>query len=324
MKKQDPNRIAALVLAAFAGLSAGLLLPGPDRWTGLTEANEAAVVEAFSISPIGGETSMEMSAPPAVSETPAALLPVQTPAPLPSPEETPLPTPAPDAAAFSITLLSTQPPKESGSILIYHTQTYEAYEQSELRYQETEKWRTADPACNMIRVGEELAALLRGLGYRVVHDTTAFEPPELSSAYSRSLTMLEERIAAGESYDLYIDLHRDAYVEGQAGSNTVQAGGTAVAKLMLLIGKGEGYTGTGYDQKPDWEANLQVAQAITDALNEQLEGLGKNVRLKSGRFNQHVDTGCVLVEVGNNRNSLTEALAAMPYLADAIHRTLSP
>lgn len=324
MRRQEHNHIAALVLAGFTGLAAGLLLPGAERWTGLPEqavyhGSEAVSVFAeqeFSIMPV------EESAP---QETAVTAVPPGSDAPVVTPSATAAPVTAePQPAAFTISLLHTQPPINTGSILIYHTHTYEAYSQTDPEYDETEKWRTADPDYNMIRVGEELAALLTGLGYRVVHDTTAFEPPDLGSAYTRSLAMLEERIGAGEEYDLYIDLHRDAYVEGQAGANTVRASGTDVARLMLLIGKGEGYTGTSYDRKPDWESNLLVAQAITDALNGQVDGLCKNVRIKSGRFNQHVDNGCVLVEVGNNRNSLKEALAAMPYLADAIHHALAP
>ena len=45
--------------------------------------------------------------------------------------------------------------------------------------------------------------------------------------------------------------------------------------------------------------------------------------LKAGRFNQHVQVGCLLVEVGNNRNTLGEALASMPYLADALDEAWS-
>ena len=75
--------------------------------------------------------------------------------------------------------------------------------------------------------------LLRSLGVEVVHDVTAFEPPSLSSAYTRSLEMLEKRQAAGERYDLYIDLHRDAYAESQTGPNTVNAGGVATSGLEM-------------------------------------------------------------------------------------------
>ena len=236
--------------------------------------------------------------------------------------QTPVPEATPEAQ-FTIRLLRSETENPRKRVLIYHTHTYEAYEQTpDDPYQETEKWRTADNAHNVVRVGEELAALLRGLGIEVVHDVTAFEPPNLSSAYTRSLEMLQGRQAAGERYDLYIDLHRDAYAESQTGPNTVSVGGVEAAKLMVLIGKGEGQTSEGFDQRPDWEANLAIAQTMTDCLNAQADGLCRDVCLKSGRFNQHVAVGCVLVEAGNNRNTLEEVLAAMPYLADAVLEAL--
>ena len=236
--------------------------------------------------------------------------------------QTPVPEATPETQ-FTIRLLRSETENPRKRVLIYHTHTYEAYEQTpDDPYQETEKWRTADNAHNVVRVGEELAALLRGLGVEVVHDVTAFEPPNLSSAYTRSLEMLQGRQAAGERYDLYIDLHRDAYAESQTGPNTVSVGGVEAAKLMVLIGKGEGQTSEGFDQRPDWEANLAIAQTMTDCLNAQADGLCRDVCLKSGRFNQHVAVGCVLVEAGNNRNTLEEVLAAMPYLADAVLEAL--
>ena len=223
---------------------------------------------------------------------------------------------------FSVEVLSSGPQLPAKRVLIYHSHTYEAYEQTAAPYRETEKWRTADNAHNVVRVGQELAALLRSHGLEVVHDETAFEPPTLASAYTRSLAMLEGRLAAGETYDLCIDLHRDAYAASSTGKNTVNAGGVETARLMLLIGKGEGQTGQGFDVKPDWQGNLAIAQRVTDALNQQADGLCRDVCLKSGRFNQHVMKGCLLVEVGNNRNTLDEALAAMPWLADALAEVL--
>lgn len=229
----------------------------------------------------------------------------------------------PAGDGFAIEVIGMGTPKPPKRVLIYHTHTYEAFAQTQDDpYPETEKWRSADSAHNMVRVGQELAALLRSLGMDVVHDTTAFEPPNLNSAYARSLEMLLSRQANGEQYDLYIDLHRDAYVESQKGANTVSVGGVDTARLMLLIGKGEGAIGQGYDEKPDWESNLAIAQTVTDLLNQQAQGLCREVCIKSGRFNQHVAKACILVEAGNNRNTLQQVLAAMPYLADAIHQAL--
>jgi len=231
-------------------------------------------------------------------------------------------SPAPQDG-FAIEVIGMETPAPPKRVLIYHSHTYEAYEQASVRYKETEKWRTADSAHNVVRVGEELAALLRSHGMEVVHDQTAFEPPTLSTAYARSLDMLEKRLAAGEAYDLYIDLHRDAYAASYAGPNTVKIGGVDAAKLMMLIGKGEGQTGQGFDVKPDWEGNLAIAQSVTDRLNAQAQELCRDVCIKSGRFNQHVAKGCILIEAGNNKNTLAEVLAAMPYLADAIAQVIA-
>ena len=281
------KRLAVLLAAAILGVCAG------GRWE---DRPVEAVVAAWAQQ--GGTVAENLFA--------------QTPVPEATPE-----------AQFTIRLLRSETENPRKRVLIYHTHTYEAYEQTpDDPYQETEKWRTADNAHNVVRVGEELAALLRGLGIEVVHDVTAFEPPNLSSAYTRSLEMLQGRQAAGERYDLYIDLHRDAYAESQTGPNTVSVGGVEAAKLMVLIGKGEGQTSEGFDQRPDWEANLAIAQTMTDCLNAQADGLCRDVCLKSGRFNQHVAVGCVLVEAGNNRNTLEEVLAAMPYLADAVLEAL--
>ena len=44
--------------------------------------------------------------------------------------------------------------------------------------------------------------------------------------------------------------------------------------------------------------------------------------VKTGRYNQHVSPNSLLIEVGNNMNTLDEALASMPALADAIYTVL--
>lgn len=203
-------------------------------------------------------------------------------------------------------------------MLIYHTHTYEAYTATEAYpYTSKEKWRTSSPDRNVVAVGSYLSKLLTDAGVSVTHDTTPYEPPKLSTAYQRSLEMLQKRQQNGESYDLYIDLHRDAYSKGN-GPNTVDTPSGASARLLMLIGKGTGQTGAGYDIKPDWESNRTIAQTLTNRLNLQCEGICRPVSLKSGRYNQHVAPCCVLIEVGNNQNTLEEALAAMPYLANAI------
>lgn len=230
------------------------------------------------------------------------------------------PTPVP-ADAFTVQVLSQAQQETPKRVLIYHTHTYEAFEMTkDAQYRQTQQWRTKDNDHNVVRVGKELAALLTACGVQVTHDVTAFEPPTLSTAYARSLNMLEKRIDSGETYDLIIDLHRDAYSQGVPGGNTASAGGQTMARLMFLVGKGTGQTGAGFSDKPDWGYHLTVAQSLQDALNDQVNGLCKPTSVKSGRYNQHAARGCLLIEVGNNKNTLAQALTAMPYLAQAICR----
>ena len=213
-----------------------------------------------------------------------------------------------------------QPPQQDApTVLIYHTHTWEAYEMEvEGEYVPTETWRTKDERFNMVRVGEVLAQALTAQGFSVTHDTTAFEPPNLSTAYTRSLAMLESRLAAGESYDYIFDVHRDAYSGLWNGANCTQTEDGEVAYVMLLVGKGTGATGAGFDERPDWPQNLELAQALTDAINAAAPGVARDVKIKTGRFNQHVSTSALLIEVGNNRNTLAQALAACPVIAKGL------
>lgn len=224
--------------------------------------------------------------------------------------------------AFVVEILSDEDrlPQQELRVLIYHTHTFEAYEPTEAEpYTATEQWRTRDGEHNVVAVGEALANSLNALGITVVHDRTSFEPPSLDQAYERSRQMLEARMSAGEAYDLIIDLHRDALSSQATIKRTVNIGGEDVARFMVLIGKG---TTGGYVEKPDWERNLVIAQALTDALNDQCDGLARNVKIKTGRFNQHISPRCVLIECGMNTNTLEEVLAGIPYLAEAIRQTL--
>lgn len=292
------------------------------RWTGMLTMLLAMLIVYIP----GGRTVVPRFIVPALSEEPMVFSVSVSAESTPVPESaTIVPSPQPDEpvhAAFTVEVireLDTAKLCAGKRVLIYHTHTWEAYEQSGEVYQETEKWRTKDNAHNVVAVGEALAAGLRVLGAEVVHDTTAFEPPDLESAYTRSLAMLEARCDAGERYDLYIDLHRDALSSSSTIRRTVTIHGEEAARFMVLVGQG---TTGGYQEKPDWEKNLVYAQRITEALNAQCEGLARDVKIKTGRFNQHIADCCVLIECGVNTNTLDQVLTGIPYLVQAVAEAL--
>ena len=201
-------------------------------------------------------------------------------------------------------------PVERPRVLIYHTHTHEAYAQTaDDPYRETESWRTEDQTHSVVRVGEALAALLTDYGFDVVHDTADYEYPKLNTAYARSLDMLETK--RGETFNLCVDLHRDAWDKSMAECACI--GSQRAAQLMMLIGNGGNF-----DIKPDYEANLAFAARLTDRINALCDGLCRPVMVKNGRYNQHLFTPSVLIEVGHNLNTLDEALASRPVLAEAL------
>ena len=152
------------------------------------------------------------------------------------------------------------------------------------------------------------------MGFAVVHDETDHEGDQLSTAYTRSLATLE---GYEQRFDLYIDLHRDAYVEGEPVAVT-GSDGEARAPLMMLIGNGNGF-----DVKPYYRQNYAFACALEKRINAIEPGLCKPVLVKDGRYNQHIGVFSILVEVGHNRNTLRQALNAVQPLALAIHSLMA-
>lgn len=202
-------------------------------------------------------------------------------------------------------------------ILIYHTHTTEAYTQTkENPYTQTSSFRTREQDKSVVAVGEALKKELEEVyGYAVVHDTTDHEPPKLATAYQRSEQTMAAYKEKYPSLEIFIDLHRDASSDS---TDYVLVNGQPAARIMCVVGQGEKY-----EIKPDFESNLALAQAFTDSLNRQWQGLGRKVRIKPGRYNQHLSSKSLLLEVGHNANTLEQALQAVPSIAKALHEALN-
>ena len=207
------------------------------------------------------------------------------------------------------------PLADTPKILIYHTHTHEAYEQSDGdRYDAIEAWRTEDEQHSVVRIGAILRDELAKRGYFVMHDTTDHEQDDINLAYVRSLETLE---SYSVNFDLVIDLHRDAYSEGLQTSFTDE--NETYAQIMLLVGDGGDYQG---EEAPNYKKNLDFAQCLTSELNKGMNGIARNVTVKRGRYNQHIGNISALIEVGHNKNTLQEAINSIPYLAEGIDSIL--
>lgn len=202
-------------------------------------------------------------------------------------------------------------------ILIYHTHTTEAYTATKASpYVQTSSYRTRDAGKSVIAVGEALAQRLRTqYGFSVLHDTTDHEPPSLKTAYERSEVTMRNYLEQYPSLVLFIDIHRDASSDT---SDYVLVDGSPTARLMCVVGQG-----TKYEEKPDFDRNYALASSLTEHLRLIQSRLARDVRVKTGRYNQHVGQLNLLIEVGHNANTLEQALNAVPALAESLALSLA-
>lgn len=202
-------------------------------------------------------------------------------------------------------------------LLIYHTHDCEAYEMTkDSTYKQVGDARTKEQNHSVVEVGTQLLYQLNmQFSIRGIQDKTSHEYPKLSTAYSRSLATASTFSEELEN-PLLIDIHRDAYTSRSWDPSYVVIDGKRTARIMVVVGKGEGY-----EDKPDYKINLAYAQALTDALNDIYPGLAKAVKIKDGRYNQHLSNRAILIEVGHHENTLEEAINSCKYLAMAIEKT---
>lgn len=205
-------------------------------------------------------------------------------------------------------------------ILIYHTHSREAYRQDPNNpYKAIAAFRSNDPNQTVVGVGDELARQLQARNIPVLHDRTDHEVhPWKAGLYPQSLKTIQKRKKEHESLKIFLDIHRN-YQKNlkDPDKEVVIIDGQRVAKFFVLIGTAEGVSG-GFNQKPKWRENYQFALKLTNKVNEKYPGLATDIRVQTGRYNQHISNTAILIEVGNHMTTYAEAKRSAKYIAEAI------
>lgn len=215
-----------------------------------------------------------------------------------------------DAAAMLEKDMKLQSADSGGpKILIHHTHATEYFADS------NEK----DPSTLIVGVGDYLEEILENqYGIEVLHDRTVYPYNE---AYSQALKHVEELLAENPTIEVFIDLHRDS---GGGKKYTVEIDGKETANLMFFNGISRNVNGTiDYLPNENLEENLAFSFQLKMAGDSLYPGLCKRNYLKSYRYNLHVLPRAVIVEVGDNNNTLEEAMNAMEPLAKILNYVLT-
>lgn len=192
-------------------------------------------------------------------------------------------------------------------VLIYHTHASESYQPV------TEgNFHSLGEAGTVREVGNVMTQALEAKGIPVLHDMTLHDSPSYNQSYSRSIQTVKNHLAKNPSIKIVIDLHRDAASYAGNKGKTVNINGETVASYSLVIGQDN--------------ANLKQLTAFGNEINRTAEkmypGFGGHIIEKQYRFNQYVSDHALLLEIGNNENTIQQVKATGKYFANVVEAYL--
>lgn len=202
-------------------------------------------------------------------------------------------------------------------VLIMHTHTTESFMLEERDYYtENDASRTRDSKKNMIAIGDIIEQKLKAAGIGVIHDTTIHDYPAYSGSYTRSAATITDDLKAYPSIKIVIDIHRDSITANNKEKikPVVKIDGKNAAQVMLVMGSQTG----GITNYPNWKENLSLALKYQQTLEVMYPGLARAITLNSGKYNQNLTKGSILLEVGTEANTLDEAKRGAAYAGEAL------
>ena len=180
---------------------------------------------------------------------------------------------------------------------------------------------------SVVGVGTYLTEILqKKYGYQVIHDETEYDringKIDRNKAYNKAAKGLKNTLKKYPSIQVVIDLHRDGV--GNKVHRLTKVNGKRTAQLMFFNGLSRNRKGEiKYLKNNNLQANLSFSLQMKLKCMELYPNLAKPVYLKSYRYNLHMRKRSLLIELGNENNTLQEAKNAMEPLAKVLNQVLS-
>ena len=199
-------------------------------------------------------------------------------------------------------------------ILVYHTHSQESFADS----------IPGDADTSIVGAGEYLTELLQETyGYEVLHHTGEYDVETRDYAYSYALPNIEAILEEYPSIEVVIDLHRDAVAEDT--KLVSQQNGKTAAQVMFF--NGLSYTkkqgDIEYLENPYIDDNLAFSFQMQVLCNEYYPGLTRRIYLKGYRYNMHLCSKSLLIELGAQTNTCDEVKNTLDIVAHVLDMCLS-
>lgn len=188
-------------------------------------------------------------------------------------------------------------------VIIYHTHSSESY----MPYTESNYHREAEEG-TVRDVGNVLESELKKKGINVIHDKTIHDRPSYNESYSRSLTTIQSLVKQYPTAVYIIDLHRDAAASSVTEGKYIEIDGKRVAKFSMVVGT----------QNENYVELYEFADNVKNTAESMYKGFGGAVIEKDYQYNEYVSNRALLLEVGNNKNTIEEARACGKYFAEIL------
>lgn len=201
-------------------------------------------------------------------------------------------------------------------VLIMHTHTTESFEPYERDfYDNSFSYRTTDPSKNTVMIGEEIKKGLAKAGINTIHDTTIHDYPSYNGSYERSEQTVKSYLEQYPSIKIVLDIHRDAL---ESNNNLIQPvaniNGKKAAQIMIISGCDDGTMGM-----PNYLQNFRLASLFQQQLEQDWSGLTRPILFDYRKYNQHLTTGSLLIEIGSHGNTLEQ----VKYSGELIGKSLA-
>jgi len=200
-------------------------------------------------------------------------------------------------------------------VLIYHSHTSEAYRTSE---NDAFINSSLDNTKNICAVGDVVTEELeKKYGISVIHDKTVHDTGNYKTAYKKSRVTLDKYLKEFGDFDLIIDMHRDGVTSSNKNVTKTKINGEDVAKFMFVMTQGN----------PRYSKQKKIVSSMVGISKKIFPGLldGKEMYLYNRGvdfYSQDRSNNAVLIEVGDNNNTIEQAKNTGKYLSRIIAEQL--
>ncbi|MFA9380377.1 MAG: stage II sporulation protein P, partial [Acetanaerobacterium sp.] len=183
-------------------------------------------------------------------------------------------------------------------VLIVHTHATEAFESNTEYFDKSYNSRSQNNSENIVSVGAVIATQLEDAGIATLHDGTQHDYPSYNGSYNGSADTINDYLKKYPTIKVVLDIHRDAVErDGSRLSAVTQVDGKDAAQVMIISGCDDGTM-----DYPSWKSNLRFAARLQNEMETLYPGLTRPVMFCYRRYNQHLSTGALLLEIGSHGN----------------------